>query len=168
MTSCNADLETLWHEYHMRLYAYMFRKVHDLDVIEDLLSCVYLRALVAMTNGNGYKSNAAAWLFTISRSVMNDFWRSKQHVTFVDWDTLDSEPDTVATPHEQAQAALVRERIVNTVTRLGDSYPRLIELRMEGYAFAEIADSMGMTEAAAKQRATRAYAALRETFMEAA
>ncbi len=167
MTSCNADLETLWHKYHMRLYAYMFRKVHDLDVIEDLLSCVYLRALVAMTNGNGYKSNAAAWLFTISRSVMNDFWRSKQHVTFVDWDTL-GESDKDATPHEQAEQAIASEEVQRAIAQLEANQKMILRLRLAGYDNGEIATKLGTTEQASKAVVTRAYRNLRQWLTEAA
>lgn len=157
-----ADLETLWHEHHTRLYSYILVRLHDHDVTADLVSCVYLRALVAIRNGNGSHSNPAAWLFTIARSVIIDHWRAMQHVTFSDFAELEEEPDTDASPHEQAEAGVIRERVAFAVKHLGESYPQLMTLRMEGYSFAEIADFWGVTVAAAKQRGTRAYSALRE------
>lgn len=165
----NADIETLWHEHHRRIYGYMVNQVGDADVIDDLVQSVYLRVVVAIRNGNGYVSNAFAWLCAIARSVINDFWRAKRHVTLSAWDDLTDSPCDAPTLDEQVNEILRRDSLYRAIDALPtEAQKDAVILRLQGYAHGEIAAIFDTAEQAAKQVGVRAYANLRQRLQEAA
>jgi len=162
------DLEELWTVYNRRVYAYMWRALHDYDVTQDLVSCTYMRALVATTNGNGATSNAERWLFTIARSVLLDFFRSRRRVTFEDIDEWGDLPDDLPTPHECHERAMTCQQVRLALSKIPEGQAVAIELGLEGYAWDEVGEVLGISHESAKARATRGRVHLRELLQEAA
>lgn len=163
-----ADLETLWHDYHDRMYGYVLMRIHDHDVTSDIVSCIFLRAAVAIRNGNGYKADPTGWLFTIARSVIIDHWRVWRHMPTVDWDAQVESSDTDPTLHDQAEKTMANEQVHWAITQLEENQKVIVRLRLEGYDNGEIAAKMGTTEMATRAVVTRAYRNLRQWLTEAA
>lgn len=157
------DLETLWHSHHARIAAYIAKRIvyrYGQDTVDDLVSITYLRALVAMRNGNGANTNAEAWLFTIARSAMMDFYRDKQRVGFLDYDALEERPASEDT-YQDALKSVICDRVRGAVAQLVESHTEVIQMRLEGYSHDEIAEAIGTGMEAAKKRGERAMLALK-------
>lgn len=156
------DLEALWHSHRHRIASYIARRVmhrYGQDTVDDLVSITYLRALVAMRNGNGVHTNAEAWLFAIARSAMMDFWRDMQRMTFIDYDALVEQPASEST-YEDAIKHLIAGRVRGAVAQLAPTHTQAVQMRLEGYSHAEIAEVMGIGMETAKARGYRGMRAL--------
>lgn len=169
MSIIAADMERLWLDYAKRIAKFMANRVLDRDAHDDLVSSVYLRACVAMHNGNGYTESASGWLYQIARSVIWDYRRAMGR-TFdaVDVDDCEDHIDPYSNPEEIIERQLDRERVRRTVAQLPEAQACVTTWRMCGYEFDEIAAGIGKTCGAAKQLQTRAYANLRHDLQEAA
>lgn len=170
MTTLATDMESLWHAYHFRILNYVGKHfhLHGQDTVRDLASNVFLRALVAITNGNGPTIDVEGWIFTIARSVCWDYLRAKRRAVFVDWDALANGADDEPTVDDLAEQTIMREQVHGAINRLEGRQGRSMQLRMEGYNNREIAEMTGTTEAAIKQVNVRALSHLREWLQDAA
>lgn len=159
------DLEALWTDYQFEIASYIGKRVrmhHGQDTVNDMVSSVYLRAIVATRNGNGAKSDPRGWLYQIARSVMWDAWRDKKGTVLIEWEAMREEASNLPPVEEQAAATLLAEQVKKAVSQLNDGQANVVTLRLEGYSNGEIAEILGSTESAVKGLSTRAYANLRE------
>ncbi len=145
------------------MLAFFSRSVGAGPAAEDLLQTTFLKLHAARASWRtGEKLRP--WAFTIAARVRVDWLRRQGRrgdEEELDGDALpDPEvaraPDGVALERERA------ERVRAALDRLPEPQRVVVHLhRFEGLGFAEIGRALGITEAAAKVRAFRAYAALR-------
>lgn len=156
------DLETLWHSYHKEMYAFIFLKVRDRDLTDDLVSVVYLRALVAMNNGNGYHTNARGWMYTIARTAVYDYWKSKRSHATDSWEELADMPSCHSTPQREAELGIVRHRMRHEIAGLTEKQEDVMNLHLEGCGHVEAGEALGVSRFAAQQLYFRSCANLRK------
>lgn len=164
-----AEIESLWHEYHTQIAGYIAKRVRSAygqDAVDDLTSTVFVRAWVAISNGNGYHSSASGWLFQIARNAMKDFWRAMKHRHFVDWEELMHLDDGSEPVPDQVERTATADALHKAINRLADTQSQSVQLRLEGYTNLEIAEIMQSNEMAVKQLNTRAYSNLRDWLRE--
>ena len=168
----DADLAAeLWRDYHFRIASYIgkqMRREWGQDVINDLVSIVFLRACVAIDNGNGPKENGGAWLFQIARSVILDHLRALKWRVFFDIDEFQTLVADGLSPEELAEQSLLREKLYSAIERLDNRQAELLRLRLAGYENDEIATLYDCKQTVVRAVHTRAYANLREWLKEAA
>lgn len=168
MTAIAADLESLWLGYNHRIAGYIAKRIMDRDVLDDLVSSVFMRACVAMHNGNSYTESASGWLFQIARSVMWDYLRAKRRATFVAFDECEERADPCPQPDEVVHEQMHSEYVRGVVARLPDRQAWSITMRLDGLENDEIALAWGCSETVVRQVNTRAYSKLRAKLREAA
>jgi RNA polymerase sigma-70 factor (ECF subfamily) len=160
--STATDLESLWRTYSREIYGYLFKIVRDHDVTGDLVSTVYLRAAVALSNGHGCHTSESGWIFAIARSVMLDHWRAMRRVTFVDIDSMAEHAAEELPLDEQIEHTLMLSRVRRAVAELPDLQATVTTWRMCGYEYEDLAAALGKSYGAVKAIQVRAYAGLRE------
>ena len=72
-------LPALYHLYVRRVYAYVASRIDSRQDAEDVVGEVFVKMLTALdqfTNQHG--SSFAAWMFTIARNAVSDFYRRQQ------------------------------------------------------------------------------------------
>jgi RNA polymerase sigma factor (sigma-70 family) len=148
-----------------RLLAFFRRSSRDLALCEDLLQATFIRLHSAR---NRYRDGAPLWpwLFTIAARVRIDELRKVARRPRPAGDhelehlQADEDPEEGGAGIDRAaEAKSVREALDS----LPESHRAVIHLhRFEGLSFAEIGEALGITEGAARVRAFRAYAQLRE------
>jgi RNA polymerase sigma factor (sigma-70 family) len=179
-----ADIEPLWHEYRDKLDAYIRRYIYSADVAEDMVSRVFLRAVVATSRGHGYTSSASGWLYQIARSAIQDYWRqrhAREWAVELDMDISDaSSVDSMGgelyleliasdpTPHEWLERQEIARKVRRAVASLPPAQEDVIVARLQGYDLHEIALGINRSYEATKQLQTRAFANLRQALREAA
>lgn len=155
-----AAMRTLVRRYAPRLHGF-FRR-HASVSAEDCVQQTFLqlhRARARYERGRSFK----AWLFTIAANVRVDAWRAggaKGQATELD------ENDAPASGEPSVEQLIDRERLKVVIERLLATLPEpqraVVHLHFyEGLSFAEIAAALDSNENAVKQRAFRAYTALR-------
>lgn len=166
--TATTDLEGLWYSHSNRIHAYIARHVYETDAVDDLVSSVYLRALVAIRNGNGYVTSATGWLWQITRSVIVDYFRARKRVTFVGLDDFDDIADARLRVFGGFVHALLMEQVRGAVAKLPEAQAMVTTWRLCDYDLGEIAEGMGLTYGAVKAIQVRAYSNLRQRLGEAA
>jgi RNA polymerase sigma factor (sigma-70 family) len=148
-----------------RLLAFFRRSMSDPALCDDLLQTTFVRLHGAR---HRYRPGAPVrpWVFTIAARVRIDELRRRQRrprgAHEGEIEQLAAEPDP-----QQGAFGLDQEARLNSVRAAVDALPEahrvVIHLhRFEGLSFADIGSALGISAGAARIRAFRAYATLRE------
>ena len=145
-----------WDRHEQELRRFLYSRLKDADVAEDLLQDVFLKAL-AENSQFCTLENTRAWLFRVTRNRLIDYYRTR-HI------------------HEEAPTELPREPVsVEPVANLSRCLPEALRrLSAEDREAIELCDLDGMTQSefaalkglstpGAKSRIQRARRRLRES-----
>ena len=148
----------LYDTYIKKIYDFIYYKTWSKETAEDLVSQVFLKAL---QNISKFKSdNFAAWLYTIARNVIIDYYRCTKETKNIEdcWD-LASDDNLIDNAHNN----LNLEKIKKAMKELSVSDRDLLIMRLWlDLPFKEIANNLEKSEAAAKVSFGRALSRLRE------
>ncbi|MFW5943193.1 MAG: RNA polymerase sigma factor [Chloroflexota bacterium] len=152
----------LYRRYVKRIYAYCYRRVGNAADAEDLTEQVFTEALEKF-DAYEEQGRAGAWLFTIAHSRVVDFYRRERfHLPFEE--SMDR-PSRSPSPEGQVLRQERRERLYAVLDRLNEKQRELILLRYGGdLTYAEIAATVGSSEAAVKMALYRLLDQLRGTW----
>jgi len=157
-----AALGEVYDQYADRIYAYIYRRVGQAEVAEDLTGQVFMRMLEAVRRGQGWRSSFSGWLYRIAHNLVIDYYRRRGRVTLVDIDEAAPIRATHGDPVRSTESLLSREQLRAALFQLTEEQAQVITLRfMEERSIAEVADLMDKTEGAIKALQYRAVLALR-------
>lgn len=134
--------------YHPKIYRYVYSRVGDRQIAEDLTGEVFMRMLEALRNKRGWQTSVAAWLYGIAHHLVVDYHRARHKESRLF--------DEAALAEEEVRGAAVEERLVREQLRLaiGDLTPdqqKVLVLKfVEGMSNQEVARILGKTEGAVK------------------
>jgi RNA polymerase sigma-70 factor (ECF subfamily) len=156
-----AALTEIYDQYAERIYSYIYHRVGQTELAEDLTGQVFMRMLEAVHAGRAWQSSFSGWLYRIAHNLVIDHYRRRGRATFVDIDEVDA-----ASPHSEPQlsveATLDSEQLRQALLKVTDEQAQVISLRfLEDLSIAETAEIMGKTEGAIKALQYRAVSALR-------
>jgi RNA polymerase sigma-70 factor, ECF subfamily len=156
-----AALALLYDQYSSRIYSYVYHRVNDAELAEDLTGQVFMRMLEAVRSGRPWRSSFSGWLYRIAHNLVIDYYRRRDRAAFVELDET-SPADEDCEPFKAVQTRLENERVQRALDQLTDEQAEVITLRfLEGLSIAEVATTMGKTEGAIKALQYRAVLALR-------
>jgi RNA polymerase sigma factor (sigma-70 family) len=148
-----------------RLLGFFMRAIADRALADDLLQTTFVRLHAAR---HTYRDGAPVrpWVFTIAARVRIDELRRRRRTpraaSELDLERLQAEPTADAADDGLDQGAL-GQRVRAAIDALPESQRMVVHLhRFEELSFAQIGSVLGVSEGAARIRAFRAYAALRE------
>ncbi len=145
--------------YADRIFRFIFHKTMQRDLAEDLTSDTFVRALEKIKQFNADKGQFSTWIYTISRNLITDHWRSyHEHKDIEDvWD-LASLDDVLEATHKQ----LVGEKLQKALRELAAESREVLMMRFwQDLSFAQIAELTGKSEGAVKMTVGRALKKLR-------
>lgn len=143
----------LYRRYLNRVYRYLYWRVGEKDIAEDLTSQVFLAALESLPRYR-HQGNFAAWLFAIARRKAADHFRFQRWQVSLEalQDTLPGEGD----PLPQVIAEEELERLGQAIASLGAAEQELLRLRFAAeLSFDEIATLLKRRPAAVKMQLYR-------------
>jgi RNA polymerase sigma-70 factor (ECF subfamily) len=152
-----------------RLYGYFVRQTRDTDLADDLTQ----QTLVKIHRARGQflpGASVTPWAFAIGRRLLIDSIRRtrRQKVSSGDDAALAAAVADAPAADDLVQAQETARRIQRALVNLPDTQRIAFELvKQEGLTFVEAAEVVGVTVAAVKLRAHRAYETLREVLGEA-
>lgn len=147
----------LYDRYVQRVYRYCLYRTNSAPDAQDLTAQIFLAALEALPR---YRQEAhfAAWLFSIARRKVTDYYRRQSHVP-LDEATLPPIQTDFAMDIETSQR---REQLLKLVQALGEEERELIYLRyVAELSFAEMAAMLRKNEEAVKKTLYRLIARLK-------
>jgi len=144
------------------VHRYLFVRVGQRPLAEDLTSETFLRALRRIDTFSWQGKDIAAWFITIARNLVVDHVKSARfrfEVTTADMRDADRQ---VEAPDEEVLARLRDEQLVTAIKALRPEQAECITLRfLHGLSLSETARVLGRSEGAVKQLQLRAIRALR-------
>ena len=160
-----AALSELYKHHVQAIYRYIYYRVGDVDVAEDLVSEVFLKALEGIESFTYSGAPFASWLYRIAQARVSDYFRRKARREHLPLDeTLVSGQEE---PRAEVEARLRHEELRSAIARLTEEQQQVIILKfIEGLSNAAVAQILGRTEGAVKSLQYRALASLQRIMSE--
>lgn len=157
-----AALGVIYDQYVDRIYSYIYHRVGQPDIAEDLTGQVFMRMLEAVQGGRGWRSSFSGWLCRIAHNLVIDHYRRRKRATFVDLEDAAPVQAQTGDPVRFSETQYERERLRSALAKLTDEQAQVISLRfLEDLSIAEVAEMLDKTEGAVKALQYRAVLALR-------
>ncbi len=155
-------LSAIYDLYAVRIYSYIYHRVGDTNLAEDLTAQVFLRMLEALRNDRAWTVSFSGWLYRIAHNLVIDYYRQSGRGRYIDLETKADMPVEGRGPEDAAELRLSHDRVRVALTRLTEEQAQVISLRfLEERSIAEVAHLIGKSEGAVKALQYRAVAALR-------
>lgn len=140
------EIEKIYRLYKEDIYRYILYLTGNPHLSEDLLSETFVNAITSIKNFKG-QSSIKTWLLSIARHLwLQRMRKEKQTVEYNDFLGLYL--------LESMDEKLITEEIANTIKALlGQKDKRtqsVVNMRIEGYSFAEIAEKLNISEGSAR------------------
>ena len=153
-------LQSLHQQFYQPVYRYIYLKIGEANISQDLTGDVFLRLLEALKRGRGWQTTPNAWIFGIARNVVADYYRRRERRPEVELD----ETVLPATDAGLAQTVIAAEEqaaLLAAMEELTDEQRDVVFLRfMEGLSIRDVAEVMDKTEGAIKALQYRSMQAL--------
>jgi RNA polymerase sigma-70 factor (ECF subfamily) len=155
-------LGTLYDQYVDKIYSYIYHRVGQTELAEDMTGQVFMRMLEAIRAGRAWRTSFSGWLYRIAHNLVIDYYRRRGRATLVDLDDATPIAGTLGDPARSTEFTLDREHLRAALAHLTEEQAQVITLRfLEEMSIAEAADIMNKTEGAIKALQYRAVLALR-------
>ena len=158
-------LGELYDRYAPAVYAYLYRRVGDAQLAEDLTGETFVRMLQAIQSERSWHTSFRAWLYRIAHNVVVDDYRRRQRMPLVSLDgqpvVADGDPDSAMIERwtweqlRQAMGCLTEDQQQVLVLRFGEQLPSR-----------QVAEVMEKSVGAVEALQHRALAALRRILGE--
>lgn len=160
----DAAWATIYERHSREVYAYIYFRLGDQHVAEDLAADVFVRAIAGIKNYAWRGTPLLAWLYRIAHNVTVDYRKSSarraQHTT-------DFEAEAVEDGRDALGARDERSDMMRAIRRLTDDQQQVIILRFYGgLSNAEVARVVGKPEGAVKALQARGLRSLRRALDE--
>jgi RNA polymerase sigma-70 factor (ECF subfamily) len=153
----------LYDRYVDVVYRYVYYRVSNVSLAEDLTSETFIRALRRISSYTWQGRDFGAWLVTIARNLIADHFKSGRYrLEVATSDLVEAGADRREEgPENEVLATITNEALLEAVKTLGAEQQECISLRfLQGMSVAETAAIMGKNEGAIKALQYRAVKSL--------
>jgi RNA polymerase sigma-70 factor (ECF subfamily) len=147
----------LFDHYSPAVYRFVYYRVSNRTLAEDLTSETFFRALRSMASFQWQGKDFGAWLTTIARNLVVDHFKAGRTRLELSTDDFSDRREASDSPEEEVLAALTSDVLREAMTKLSPEQHECLVLRfLNGCSIAETAKSLGRSEGAIKQLQLRA------------
>ena len=151
----------LYDHYVAAIHRYLYYRVANPVLAEDLTSETFFRALRSIESFHWQGKDFGAWLTTIARNLVTDHFKSSRSRREVVSDVLPEQAHPGPGPEARALSALTSQQLVTALRQLGPKQQDCLVMRfLQGLSISDTARAMGRTEGAVKQLQLRAIRTL--------
>jgi RNA polymerase sigma-70 factor (ECF subfamily) len=155
----------LYDAYVDRIYRYIYFRVSDDSLTEDLTSQVFLKAWEYLDRYQAGSSPYLAWLYTIARNLVIDHYRTKRET--VNLDDIVHISGNEPSPDEEVQSRFEIDEMRDALQFLTDEQQQVLILRfISGLSTENVAEIMEKREGAIRALQMRALQTLSKYMME--
>jgi RNA polymerase sigma factor (sigma-70 family) len=157
----------LYDENMSKVYRYIYYKVNNRQLAEDLTSEVFEKALVNFSKYNSEKAAFSTWIFTIARNTVIDHYRAQPKVHMVNIEDAAATPSKDPGPEEKAESSEEKQLLHQCIAKLPENEQEIVRLKftME-MTNRDIAKVLGLTESNVGVMLYRIIKKLRDSFPE--
>ena len=155
-----AALGELYDDFAPRIYAYIYRRLGDPHLAEDLTGDVFVRMIQAIQSERFWHTSFQAWLYRIAHNLVADHCRRHRPSVDVELDEqLAAAQDNVSSV---VAKRLSHRRLRAAISRLTPDQQQVLGLRFgEGMTARQVAEVMDRSTGAIEALQHRALARLR-------
>lgn len=153
------ELEALYLQYRQDVYRYLLSLTHSAGMAEDLLSETFLQALRMLPTYRG-DAPVRSWLFGIARRVWLKSLRRPPDLPLEE--RAFSALPLASGPEEACLTRAAAGRARQLLAQKDERTQQVVEMRLQGWPFAHIAEEVGVSENSARVIDFRARKWLRE------
>jgi RNA polymerase sigma-70 factor (ECF subfamily) len=154
--------EDLYSAYVHDIYRFVYYRVRNKEIAEDVTSDIFFKALRAITSFSEGQS-FRAWIYTIARNTLVDHYRKHKDVQTLDADDAPDVVDEGEDIEERQHNILLLEQVKESLKKLSDTQQEIVTMRVwDELSYKEIAEITGKTEGNCKMIFSRAVGQLRE------
>jgi RNA polymerase sigma factor (sigma-70 family) len=155
----------IYEAYFSQIFRYIFFRVRDEALAEDLTQAVFLKVLEKLSDYKEKNRPPLAFFYTIARNKIIDFWRKKKEIKFEEENDLTNFPDQTASVEEVLTKAGAGELLSRALETIKSDQREVIVLKfVNELSYEEIAVLLGKKEAAIRQLQSRGLKGLRKYF----
>lgn len=168
----NGDVDAfgrLFDRYHDVVFRFVFYRLGDRGVAEDLTQETFVRAFRRISSVSYQGRDIGAWFVTIARNLVLDHVKSSRYrLEQATPEITDVAPDSHRPgPESEVIAGATHEELLRCVAKLGEDQQECITLRfLQGLSVSETAHIMGRNEGAVKALQHRAVRRLAQLLPE--
>lgn len=163
----SAALTEIHDRYYPEIYRYVYYRLGDELVCEDIAAEVFLRLLDALHKKRGPAQNIRGWLFGTASNLVNDHLRTRyaRRIDSLDADGSDLPDDSH--PEQSYDEAWLQQQVTHALKELTPEQQHVLALRFsEERSLEETAGILGKSVTAVKGLQFRAIATLRRLIEE--
>jgi RNA polymerase sigma-70 factor (ECF subfamily) len=164
------DLEATYAQTRRSLLSYLRRLSGDVQLAEDLMQDVMVKALTALRDRGEAPRDLGAWLHRVAHNAAMDHYRRLRPERPLDEDDAEGLPADSPDPDELAEQAareVISQCLRPIAQRLPDTYREVVlASEFDGRLLQDIADELGISLAATRQRASRGRRLLRDSLQQ--
>ena len=156
----------LYEYYISPIFRFIYFRVKSYEEAEDLTQAVFLKAWNGLPDYKQKKNLFGAWLYTIARNTIIDYWKKKK-----EWKISDLAKDTIKDHREPIYDLIEEEEdfraVKEAISLLTEDQQEVIILKfIEDLSNKEIAKIMNKKQDAIRQLQSRAIKELRKYLNE--
>lgn len=135
----------LYDRYLDQVYRYIFYRVGDTQLAEDLTETVFLKTWETLSKRKKAVDNFRAWLFRSAHNLVIDHYRTRKADASLE-QAFDLH-DQIASPEAQVQAGETTQALIQAINALDPQQQQVISCRfISGMSHAQTAKVMGLNE----------------------
>jgi RNA polymerase sigma-70 factor (ECF subfamily) len=152
--------EELYREHHEHIFRFIWSRVHDAPLAEDLTGEVFTRMVINLPNYRDHSLPFRAWLYQIARNLIIDHHR-KESLKQSLKDVVDQNTGEIS-PEEKIETVLTLERVQRALEEIDPAQREVVQLRfLAELSLDEVALVINKSVAAVKALQHRGLASLR-------
>jgi RNA polymerase sigma-70 factor, ECF subfamily len=149
-----ARFDVLYEKYYKPIFVFVHRRTGDVDLTADLVSQVFMKALINIKKYEFKGVPFSAWLFRIAFNEINMYFRKNNADRVVSLDK--SGIISIIAEVKEEENTEAQQKLLKALKEIDESDTQLIELRFfEKRSFAEVGNIIGITENNAKVKVYR-------------
>lgn len=146
-----AAIRELFLYHHEHIYRFLWSRVHDSDLADDLTGDVFMRMIKALPNYQDRSLPFRAWLYGIARNLAIDYQRKKGPKITMPLSEIEINLVDGMTVEDQADQTLRFKQVGQILEQLNPDEREVVELRfLAGLSLKETALAINKTVAAVK------------------
>jgi RNA polymerase sigma-70 factor, ECF subfamily len=153
----NSAFEKLYNSYFPKVYGFIFKRVGNREVTEDLVSEIFIKVFANLDKYVGRGLPFGAWLFRIANNNLIDHYRREGKRPKVDIEAIAPPKDEKMNVSEQTQVELDRALVNKVIKEMPKKYQEILQLKyFAEMSYEEIAGVLKITENNARVKLFRA------------
>lgn len=152
--------EVLYNRYHEPIYRFIYQRLNDKDLVSDITSHVFLKAMLNLEKYEFRGVPFASWLYRIANNELNQVFKRNAHLR-----TLNIEKEIA----EEAEESFFNEyqpEVIQQISLLPESDLQLIEMRFfQGLSFKQMSEILATKEGNVKMRLYRILEKIKEKIL---